>query len=377
MQEIRLLGSNVVIDSLISVEYTVVLTDGTATETLGPLSFNLAASTARWSSFVQTLLFAIRATLQAAIAGNANLSIGVGVYPDIDALVTPTPGAGTLGIEYTFGPTNTTFVGSGLPATYQSITLDNTTGAWSLVGLAAEVDTSISAVITAGEGSIASVFQPRSIFCFERSETDSGDFEQVSAYATHRLASGQTRSYDLGSHIMTRTYTLVDQDYDMAGPAVHIGLLSSAPINGARDTLNFTDFTALPNLTATGLTNPGYTESKVELNRYVSIGGRWVGRVRAKTATSIQLWDTVPADISVVPQLEITQISEAHALWVEAVRLGTMHIYGMDEETGQPYYNAASYAIASGEAAYQPARLDIGNALYSKTFELVKKELPT
>jgi hypothetical protein len=176
---------------------------------------------------------------------------------------------------------------------------------------------------------------------------------------------------------MTRTYTLVDQDYDMAGPAVHIGLLSSSPINGNRDTLNFTDFTALPNLTASGLTNPSYTESKVELGRYISIGGRWVGRVRAKTATSIQLWDKVPADIQVVSQLEITQVSEAHALWFEAVRLGTLHVYGMDEETGQPYYNAASYAIASGEAGYQPSRLDIGNALYSKTFELVKKELPT
>ena len=99
MLEIRLLGSNVVIASLTSVEYTVVLTDGTLTETLGPISFNLAASTARWSSFVQTLLFALRNTLQAAIAGNANLSIGGGVYPDIDLLVTPTPGAGTLGIE--------------------------------------------------------------------------------------------------------------------------------------------------------------------------------------------------------------------------------------------------------------------------------------
>ena len=377
MQEIRLLGSNVVVGSLISVQYTVVLTDGTSTQTLGPLSFSLPASTTRWSAFVQTLLTSIRSTLRAAIAANVNLSIGVGVYPEIDVLVTPTPGAGTLGIEFTFGPTNTTFVGSGLPATYQSITLNNTTGAWSLVGLAAEVTTSISAVITAGEGSVSSVFQPRSIFCFERSEADSGDFEQVSAYATHRLASGQTRSYDLGSHIMTRTYTLVDQDYDMAGPAVHIGLLSSAPINGNRDTLNFTDFTALPNLTASGLTNPSYTESKVELGRYISIGGRWVGRVRAKTATSIQLWDKVPADISVVAQLEITQVSEAHALWFEAVRLGTLHVYGMDEETGQPYYNAASYAIASGEAGYQPSRLDIGNALYSKTFELVKKELPT
>lgn len=378
MLEIRLLGSNVVIGSLTSVEYTVVLTDGALTETLGPISFNLAASTARWSSFVQTLLFALRNTLQAAIAANANLSIGVGVYPDIDLLVTPTPGAGTLGIEYTFGVTNTTFVASGLPAVYQSITLDNTTQAWSKAGLAADVTSSISATITTGQGSFLSTFQPRSIFCFDRSEVDTGDYEQVSAYASHRLADGKVRSYDLGSHIMTRTYTLVDQDYDMAGPAVHIGLLaSSGQINGARDTLNFTNFTALPNLTATGLTNPGYTQELIELNRYISIGGRWVARVRAKTATSIQLWDTVPAGIAVDPLLEITQISEAHALWFEAVRLGTLHVYGMNEQTGQPYYNASSYALASGEPNFQPTRLDIGNALYSKTFDLIKKELPT
>lgn len=377
MLEIRLLGSNVVIEALTTVQYTVVLTDGALTQTLGPISFNLAASTARWSSFAQTLLFALRSTLRAAIAANANLSIPVGVFPNIDLEVTPTPGAGTLQIEYTFGTTNTTFVASSLPAVYQSISLNNSTGAWSKVGLAAEVVTPIAAVITGGQGSIASVFQPRSIFCFERSEIDTGDYEQVSAYATHRLANGKVRSYDLGSHIMTRTYTLVDQDYDMAGPAVHIGLLSSSPINGARDTLNFTDFTALPNQTGTGLTNPGYTEELVELNRYISIGGRWVGRVRAKTATSIQLWDKVPAGIDVTSQIEITQVSEAHAVWFEAVRLGTLHVYGMDETTGQPYYNAASYALASGESNFQPTRLDIGNALYSKTFDLIKKELPT
>ena len=377
MLEIRLLGSNVVIETLTTVQYTVVLTDGTLTQTLGPISFSLAASTARWSSFAQTLLFALRGTLQAAIAANANLSIGVGVFPDIDLLVTPTPGSGTLAIEYTFGATNTTFVASGLPAVYQSISLNNTSGAWSKVGLAAEVDTTIAATITAGEGSIASVFQPRSIFCFVRSEVDTGDYEQVSSYATHRLANGKVRSYDLGSHIMTRTYTLVDQEQEMAGPAVHIGLLSSSPINGARDTLNFTNFTALPNQTASGLTNPGYTEELVEVDRYISIGGRWVARVRAKTATSIQLWDKVPAGIDVTSQLEITQVSEAHALWFEAVRLGTLHVYGMDESTGQPYYNASSYALSSGEPSFQPTRLDIGNALYSKTFDLIKKELPT
>jgi len=331
MLEIRLLGSNVVIASLTSVEYTVTLVDGvSAPIILGPISFNLAASTARWSSFVQTLLFALRSTLQAAIAGDPNLSIGVGVYPNIDITVTPTPGAGTLELALLFGATNTTFVGSGLPATYQAIALDNSTQVWSKIGLCPEVDSGVAATISAGQGTFLSAFQPRSIFCFERSEVDTGDYEQVSAYASHRLADGKVRSYALGAHIMTRSYTLVDQDYDMAGPAVHIGLLSSSPINGARDTLNFTDFTALPNLTATGLTNPGYTQELVELNRYISIGGRWVARVRAKTATSIQLWDTVPASIAVDPLLEITQISEAHALWFEAVRLGTLHVYGMD-----------------------------------------------
>jgi hypothetical protein len=374
MQEIRLLGTNVVIDSLTSVQYTVVLKQGPHTETLGPITFNLAASTARWSSFVQTLLFALRATLAAAIAGNANL-IQTSPYPDIDVTVTPTPGAGTLEISLQFINANCVFAISGLPAVLFSVELDNGTGIWSKIGLLPEVDANI--IELGPQPTFDSQFQPRSIFCFERSEVDTGDYEQTSGYATHRLASGQTRSYDLGSHIFTRTYTLVDQDYDMAGPAVHIGLLSSSPINGNRDTLNFTDFTSLPNQTASGFTNLGYTEEKVELNRYISIGGRWVGRVRAKTATSIQLWDTVPADIQVVPQLEITQISEAHALWFEAIRLGTMHIYGMDEETGQPYYNAASYAIASGEPNFQPTRLDIGNALYSKTFDLIKKELPT
>lgn len=374
MMEYRALGTVTTVASALPVGLSVSLADGvggTVTLDSGVLAYLTFAGSSRYPSLLTSLAFLARSWLNSAATASGVLTVGAGF--GLDVSITPSVSANGCLCSFAITSVGCTFTASGLPAQITAASLvQSASGIWTSAGLMAGPSTSQAATsTTASTATWDGLFQARSVYCFERGEDDGGDTESGS-YVSHLLSSGVTRSYDLSPHRTTRALRLLDQDIDMAGPPLHIGLLAAvAPINGARDTLTM----ANPSTVFAGIGNPSYNQSLAEVGRYVSIAGRWVSRIRAVTSSTVQLWDAVPSTVTVPALGELVMISEAQALWYEALRLGTFVVFGLDEQTGLPLWNGESYAMQGGDVTYFAERRDIGNPLYSYTFNLLRKDV--
>ncbi len=373
MMEYRALGTVTTLASATNVGIEVSLADGlgnTVTLNSGITPYLTLSGSSRYPSLLTSLALLAKTWLNAAAVASGVLTATTGFDTDVDI----TPAVTANGCLCTFEITQVgyNFTASGAPAQITAASLvQSASGIWTSAGLMAGPSLTRAATsTTSSTATWAGLFQGRSVYCFERGEDDGGDTESGS-YISHHMASGFVRSYDLVPHRTTRALRLLDQDIDMAGPPLHIGLLAAvSPINGDRDTLTM----ANPSQVFT-LGNPSYNQGLAEVGRYVSIAGRWVSRIRAVTSSTVQLWDAVPSTVTVPALGELVMISEAHALWYEALRLGAFVVYGLDEQTGLPLWNGESYAMQGGDVTYFAERRDIGNPLYSYTFNLLRKDV--
>lgn len=374
MNEYRALGTVSIFSAATNVGLELDLADGvgnTVTLDTSVLAFyQIAAGSYRYPSLLTSAVLALRDWIHDAAIASGVLTVGA-TKCSPDAQIAPSNVAnGALctlsitGIPYTF-------VASGLPALIAGARLvQSASGIWTEIGLLSGVQTSHAATsLSSTTASWLGQFQARSIYSFDRGENDSGDAE-LSNYVTHHLASGIVRTYELTAHTVSRRLTLLDQDYDMCGPSVHLGLVAS--LNGDRDTITFAQPTSY---TVPSIGTIGFSETLAEEGRYICIANRYVARIKTTTTNTLQLYEKIPVSITIPVLSQVTQISDAHALWYEAIRVGAFVIYGLDESTGLPLWNGATYAISNGEQVFSPERRDIGNPLYSFTYDLIRKDV--
>jgi hypothetical protein len=373
MMEYRALGTVTTLASATNVGLEVSLADGlgnTVTLNSGITPYLTLSGSSRYPSLLTSLALLAKTWLNAAAVASGVLTATTGFDTDVDITPAVTANGCLCTLEIT--QVGYTFTASGAPALITAASLVQlASGIWTSAGLMAGPSLTRSATsTTASTATWAGLFQGRSVYCFERGEDDGGDTESGS-YISHHMASGFVRSYDLVPHRTTRALRLLDQDIDMAGPPLHLGLLAAvSPVNGDRDTLTMANPSQV-----FSVGNPSYNQGLAEVGRYVSIAGRWVSRIRAVTSSTVQLWDAVPSTVTVPALGELVMISEAHALWYESLRLGAFVVYGLDEQTGLPLWNGESYAMQGGDVTYFAERRDIGNPLYSYTFNLLRKDV--
>jgi hypothetical protein len=215
------------------------------------------------------------------------------------------------------------------------------------------------------------LFQPRSIFVFERSEIDEGEDDSPAQFVAHKLASGALRTYVLGSNrISKRRLRVVDLDPDVCGPPIEVALATGINVDRNELTIPATVTTSL-----TGIEAAFSLPSLIPIGAYIEFQG-FVARVRSVTSTAIQLCETIPTTITLSAYSYIRVVSEVHALWSEALRLGDILIYETSDTTGEILWYPQSYCLAGDETPrYFGERRDIGNALYSYTFAMLRRDI--
>lgn len=305
-----------------------------------------------------------------------------------------TPSAATdLAVSITFSPSLTQnaslctlTIGSnlggaqvgGTNAAITGATLNNTNGLWSKLGLVQEDTTSQAMSVAAGVATRVGVFQPRSIFVFERSEVDDGDAVEAQLSKSFRLGDGSGSAFYAGRQVQRRRFRLVDLDEKFCGRARAIARLGTS---GASSVTLDVDG-AVETTYSTGITGAQYdstlaSEAATD-GAYVNVGGAWVGRVRAVASTGLTLYEKVPSSTTPPSRCAITRISEVEALWFEALRTGYLCVFDMVETLGGSFgtirWTGQEYMLDDDSKGFTPERRDIANALYSYTFHLKRRD---
>ena len=115
---------------------------------------------------------------------------------------------------------------------------------------------------------------------------------------------------------------------------------------------------------------------------YIEIPGQWVGRVntfdQSATPATITLWDYVPSSITAPTKAPLTRVSEVKALWFEAMRLGYLCVFDVNETPGADFgkivWTGEEYMLAEESRVWDADRRDAGAALYSYTFNLIRRD---
>lgn len=372
MQFLRAIGTTIRLSSALSINITVTITDGgigSSTYTGGALT--IAAGSFRTADYCSALASTIVSWLQAKIAADA--TVAATGTPIVDIAFSPGIGADSSRFELTLVSPACDFIASSLPASFSAASINNTNGAFSNLGLAYRDPSSPTrnASIVSGEAVFSGLFQPRSIFVFERSEIDEGEDDRPAQFVAHKLASGGLRTYVLGTtRISKQRLRIVDLDPDVCGPPIEVALATS--INADRNTLNIPAGTTV---SLSGIEVAFSLPVLIEAGDYIEIQG-FVARVRSVTPTTIVLCETIPTTISISSLSYIRVVSEVHALWNEALRLGEILVYNTSDSTGEILWYPQSYCLASDETPrFFGERRDIGNALYSYTFSLLRRDI--
>lgn len=272
-------------------------------------------------------------------------------------------------ISYSESAGETVFVltlsdlGDDAGATIQSITLDNTSGWATPLGL---VEDGSSRTINAVAGVIAitGAFQPRTLHAYPRSELDSGDKKTKPNRFAHPLGDGDIVSFEIGNSIIKREYQLVDLGPSHTGPPHEVARFLSFGAN--RKVIN----TQTPSVS-----NSTNALELIEVGNYLSIGNSdWCSRVKSVVGTVINLWEPFPATVSPNVGDEISIISEADAHEREASRTDHFIYYGQDDENDVPRLGQYGDYCLDGNGEVQQGIEQPRNteALFSWRFDLVK-----
>lgn len=381
--EYRALGTIIELTSATDIAMSIVLTGtGTATLNSSDAAFGqMAAGKYRLPDFLQLLAKKVSDWIYAACQADAGVTTKP-VLTNCDCSFTFTPSLTQGDSIVTMTVTITGAQVGGTAATITSATLTNSNALWTKIGLVAEYSTSQSMSVATGVATRAGAFQPRCIFVFLRSEIDFGNSEEAVQYKALRFADGSGSSFHSGRRITKRQLRLVDLDQDIGGRDMPISRLTS--INANRYDLETANTTSVDYVT--GFESAQYNTTAAQDAAtdapYVEIPGVWVGRVavidNASEPAIITLFDKVPSSITAPTSCVINRISEVKALWFEAMRTGYICVYDVNETPGSDFgkivWTGEEYMLAEDSKTWDADRRDAGAALYSYTFNLIRRD---
>ena len=285
-------------------------------------------------------------------------------------------------LTMTFAPTGFLVTAGAVQTTINSFTLDNLTShKWlTKLGMVIETATSSASIVTyspvspnATLATFAGTFQSRSIFCFENSVRDTWDNEVRPSEATIQLRDGKVRRWSQGSSEAYREIVIVDQPAEICGYPLDMRTFSSFGASRLNVNVWVPDINQFTNITTIS-TNP-----TLAIGDLVRLGNDdFFSRVQALSASAVTLFELYPT--TVVPSAgdPIWQISEAHALWIEAYRTNYFFVYEPDETSvGGSNFKALAYKLnLNGRAEQNFQRLDQFLSLFSVVFSLTRANTP-
>ena len=379
---IRLFGAGIVLTSAMTLSGNNTLFQGATTYSAN-WSTTIAAGVYDYFSFCakvnsqirQALITNKHASLTAPALANVRFKM---VFP---TAWSSTPNANKLII--TFDPTGFVVTAGSLQTTISSFTIDNLTGSkWlSRLGMLVESATSSASIVTytgappnATLATFTGTHQSRSIFCFENSVRDTWDSEVRPNEATLQMRNGAVRRWSQGGVETYREITLVDLLADITGYPLDVATFSSFGATRLNVNTQAPDINQFTNVTdiANNLT--------VAVGDCVRIGNDdfWARVQGVSAGASITLLEFYPTTIVPTAGDVIWQISEAHALWIEAMRTNYFFVYEPDESSvAGSKYKAGAYKLnLNGRAEQNFSRLDQFLNLFSVVFPLTRANTP-
>jgi len=250
------------------------------------------------------------------------------------------------------------------------------------LGLCVESASSRIGVVGSGTATFSGLFQPRSIFCFLRSEVDEGNRPETLQYKALRLSDGTGSVFYSGRNMTRRSLSLIDLDEEVAGREIALARLTS--INANRIQLETDDSPEADY--STSITGAQFQEDlasdALSDGAFVSVGGVWVGRVEDVDTVGppkyIALFDKIPSSITAPTGCIVSRISDVQALHFEAIRTGYLCVFDMVETPGADFgeirWLGQEYMLDEDSRSFVPERRDIGAPLYSYTFNLIRRD---
>jgi hypothetical protein len=377
----RALGTVVKLASTATLTVSLRLSDGTNTLTLdsGEAAYGtIAAGSYRLADFAQLvaskLLTWVTAAKAAAVTAGTLTSTG---SPSVTLTFTPSTTAGGSLFSLAIGPIGATFVaapsGTAAIVTHADTFIGNATDGYSPLGLVYETatgSTTRAGSVSSGTATWSGLYQPRSLFVFDRSEVDEGDAEEEVEYKAILLADGSGSVYASGRSVTRRTLRLVDLDESVGGRPQTIARVASIDSDRVTLTIN-----APSTATLSGISSPYYQSdlASAGVGRMVELGG-WVSRLRSVSASSIVLAEEVPSSVTVNAGTVLNLVSEVHALHREAVRLGYLTVYETTDSDGSIRWVSSEYMLAPESARWAGERRDVDNPLYSYSWSLIRRD---
>ena len=370
-ESIRLFGAGIILSSSLTLALNISLFKS-------PTTFNLACSTNIPAGAYDLFSFAakVNSSLRADIRTKA-LAAGVDTVPAASAILfkfvfpatwSATPGANIL--NCTFDCTG--FLEGAVQCSLTVFTLNNTSGWATKLGLARQATTTVASSIASPLGTVTGTHQPRSIFCFDNSCRDTWDNEVRPFETTLHLADGTKRGWSRGVAESYRTIELVDLAADITGPRLEAKTFSA--FGADRSLLAFLDSDE------SGLTNVSdiNTNQTLVATDNVRIGNDdYWSRVTSLSASQVLCAEAWPSTIVPTAGDAISQISEAHALWIEAYITEYLFVYEPNDVTGQSFFRATAYRLdLNGRVVNQFDRRDPFLSLYTATFPLTLRDTP-
>jgi hypothetical protein len=368
------LGTPVVLAAATAVRLSVGLDDKLgATPTINSSDsayLTIAAGTYRFPELCQLVISKILTWFATALDADADCDL-TGT-PVITLVFAPSTSAGASTVTLTFTTVGGETTAGGDPLYFASVTLDNSNGLWTLLGLAYEtedgtIESNRAVVDVADVVTIASRFQPRSIFVFDRSVEDTFDSPHYPQEHSHVLASLKTRRFGVGIAQTHRSLRLVDLSAAEGGPGQVVANFSAHGSNRSLITINNPSVTGLSGISALYVQN-----DLITAGRYLRCG-EWVSRARADTTTQVSLCDKIPTAVSVASAAPITLISELEALWFDVRRLGGKLYLWETTDAGAIRWTGAAYAPVAAPRM-DVERRDVFARLWSYSWGLTRAD---
>jgi hypothetical protein len=378
MAEYLALGTPITFAAATDIALSVVLTDGAAfSATLNSSDaayLQIAAGTYRFPELCQLVITKIITWYGSALTGDATVSASGS--PTITLTFAPSTSANGSTVTLTFTTSGAIRTSNSDPLFFSSVTLNNaTSGLWTKLGLAYETEdgTIESNRTTNASGNvvtIASRFQPRSIFVFERAVEDTFNSPSYPIRKTHILGNGQTRTFKVGAAVTTRTLRLLDMGASVGGPGLEVATFSAWGSNRSLITITNPTVSALSGISALYVQTSLLTDG-----RYLRVANvEWVSRSRDDSTTQVRTCDKFPSSATVASGSPITMISELEALFFEVERLGKLCVWETTD-AGAIRWTGAMYT-PRGEPRFVAERRDAYSQLWSYEWDLVRCDDP-
>lgn len=247
--------------------------------------------------------------------------------------------------------------------TLVSVTLVNTNGVWSKLGLCTYGETRGPVAVSAGAVTITGRFQPRWFCVLKASKQDTGTVRGRTSVRSGILADGSGYLITSGRTVSHRTLTWVNLPAVQASPDRIVGRFSA--FGASRRLL---DMQTLDETLLRGMTGTYSRTSELEEGQYLYAGGWWARFHQLDGAEdTFECYDAWPANTTPKVGEPIRVLSELSALLEEWLRTKYLFVYEIDDATGVPDWIAMAYLpdAQGGEWRPDPVKHGSGFPLFS------------